>query len=136
MARTSRQELYSGIGNGFALGFAFVATVLVLTGLGALADSALRTGHVFLVVLSVVGFAGAFLRLVFNDRYEAARRESLGLAPVTQREVPSVLQERTDAVRRRGAPHGIRRRRFGDPVPDDLAVAVAAKRAAERRMPA
>jgi hypothetical protein len=124
----ARKQALTGVGEGLSVAFAFVATGVLFALGGVLLDRWLGTDPVLAAVLAGVGFTGGFLRLVYADKYEAARRAKLGISPPPQRQAPAVLADR---ARHKTASVAFKPRRFGDPVPEDLAARVAARREAE-----
>lgn len=69
----SKRQLNKGFADAVSRSFEFVATIAVFTGLGWLIDRWLGTAPVFLVILTVVGFAGNLLRSWYT--YDAAMRK-------------------------------------------------------------
>lgn len=124
-----------GDADGLTMGIEYVVAVLVFMGIGWLLDRWLGTSPWILVAFVVVGFVSGFLRLFYADEYAKARRRTLGIAEPPQRQVPEVLSEAADAERERAPGRlfpsrdgdGIvsyedwRPRRFGEPVPEELA---------------
>ena len=116
--------LTRGSTSGFEVAGAVVFFLLIGLGLDAL----FGTGPVFAIVFGVLGFVSGFLRMFYADRYDAAWRETMGLPPEQQREVPAVLADRA-AAKAAVVPGSTERvtafddwtpRRFGDPVPPEL----------------
>lgn len=135
MATKSRRDLYEGLADSGA-GIHFVLTTVVFTLGGMGLDALLGTRPVCTIVLGVVGFVGGFLRVVYWEQYEDARRKTLGRPPRRQREVPQVLREKATRARGSREPGDVagvgsfaeyRPRRFGDPVPAGLLRAVPSR---------
>lgn len=130
LATKSRRDLYENLGESGA-GIHFVLTIAVFTLAGLGLDRLFGTDPALTIVFGVIGFVGGFLRVVYWEQYEDARRRTLGRPERRQREVPEVLREKAGAAgtRLRGDVSGVatmadyRPRRFGDPVPESLVVA-------------
>jgi hypothetical protein len=117
------------------LAFEYVAAVLMLMGIGWLLDRWLGSGPWIMLGFAVAGFVLGFLRIFYAEEYAKARRETLGIPHPTQREVPEVLKDTADEERKWApgtlfpgkAGDGIvtyadwRPRRFGEPVPPEIA---------------
>jgi F0F1-type ATP synthase assembly protein I len=85
--RHAIRQLNKGFADAVSRSFEFVATIAMFTGLGWLLDHFLGTAPVFLVILTVLGFAGNLLRSWYA--YDATMRK-------LEAELPS-RQTRPDA---------------------------------------
>jgi hypothetical protein len=128
VATKSRRDLYENLGDSGA-GIHFVLTIVVFTLAGMGLDALFGTAPVLTIALGVVGFVGGFLRVVFWEQYEDARRATLGRPERRQREVPQILRDKaaeSGDAREAGDVTGVesvadyKPRRFGDPVPASL----------------
>ncbi len=125
-----RPPSYTKMGQGLSSGIEYAMTVALPTVGGYFLDRALGTKPWFVVVGATVGFILGFLRIMYADKYEKARRRGLGIdaSSEIEREVPDVLKNKTsrppgtikNEVTGLTSYSDYRPRRFGDPVPDHL----------------
>jgi hypothetical protein len=64
-----------GFGNAMGRGFEMAITLLIMVGLGWLVDSIFDTQPLFIIIFSVVGFAGTFVKLWIGYDLEMRKEE-------------------------------------------------------------
>lgn len=77
--QAERRELYNGFGNALSLSIEFALGPVIFGGLGWLADRALGTEPVLLVVLALVGVVASFVRTWFRYDAEMKVKEDAGI---------------------------------------------------------
>jgi hypothetical protein len=65
-----------GFGNAMGRGFEMAITLLIMVGLGWLADSIFDTRPLFIIVFSVFGFAGTFVKLWIGYDLDMRKEEA------------------------------------------------------------
>lgn len=115
-------------GDGFVMALEYAGLVVIFLVIGWLLDRAFNATPWFVVIFAILGFIGGFLRLMFADRYDEARRVFRGLDPKPQREAPDVLSRESEEGGRDifDTKTGLtsfkdwKPRKYGDAVPDEL----------------
>lgn len=83
----SKRETYNGFGEALSRAFVFAVTPAIFGGIGWLIDNETGTGPLFLVVLTLLAFAGMFVRLWLG--YDTAMRRHEANAPWARTPPPS-----------------------------------------------
>ncbi len=99
--KTGWQKVFiAGASDGMVAGMEYAGLVAVMVVAGYFLDRWLGTTPLFIIILSVFGFVGGFLRLFYASKYDEARRAFRGLPPKPQREVPDVLEWKEEENKR------------------------------------
>jgi F0F1-type ATP synthase assembly protein I len=90
-----RQELYSGVGDGFGRAFEFVMTPVLFGAIGWLIDRALGTTPVFILLLTVFCLIGVGTKMYYRYKADMEAQETGAPWAKTRRSVaPGSMQER------------------------------------------
>ncbi len=94
-----------------AFEYAALVAIFIVIGLGL--DKWLGSGQLFVVIFVILGLVGGFLRLMYGQQYDRARRVFRGLpADEAEREIPDALLEIEESKRAAGERPGIDKQVF------------------------